>query len=267
MAIKNINYKSTNIRFSDNGNGRCLVLLHGYLESLEIWNGFAEELSKKFRVIAIDLPGHGQSGTFNGSASVEQMGEAVKAVLDFLRINKLVIIGHSMGGYAMLAFAEFWPEKLSGLGLFHSITWADLPEKREARDREIELVKQGKKNLICNANVPKGFADDNLEKFKTAVERAKAIAINTPEEGIIAALNGMKTRPDRTFILEKAEVPVFFAVGKKDNYIPVEKLLALTLKSKQKYVSILENSGHMSFIEEQEFAIDEMEQFLGKLNF
>jgi pimeloyl-ACP methyl ester carboxylesterase len=262
MAINNIIYKNTKIRFSENGNGKCVVLLHGYLESLEIWNGFADELAKKFRVIAIDLPGHGDSGTFSGSASVQQMAEAVKAVLDSLKIEKSVIFGHSMGGYAMLAFAESWPERVAGISLFHSISWADLPEKREARDREIELVKQGKKNLIYNVNVPKGFANDNLEKFKTEVEWAKIIASKTSDDGIIAALNAMKARPDRTSVLEKIDVPVFFAIGKKDNYIPVEKIMALTVLPKHKYVSVFENSGHMGFIEEKNFAVDEMDQFL-----
>ncbi len=264
MSIKNIKINSANIRFSDKGNGNCVVLLHGYLESFEIWNGFADELSKKFRVVAIDLPGHGKSVAFSGEASVEQMAEAVEAVLDYLKINKAVFIGHSMGGYATLAFAEMWPEMLAGIGLFHSVSWADLPEKREARDREIELVKEGKKNLIINLNIPKGFADNNLEIFKTEVERAKRIASETTEVGIIAALNGMKTRKDRTFILEKVEVPVFFAIGKKDNYIPIEKLMALTTLPKQKHITLFENSGHMGFIEEKDLAIDEMEIFLGK---
>lgn len=264
MKTYNIPYKSINIRYSDEGQGKTVVLLHGYLESLEIWSPFATELANNNRVIAIDLPGHGQTGTSNGMPNVEFMAECVKAVLDQLQITKTVLIAHSMGGYAMLAFAELWPEKLLGIGLFHSISWADLPEKREARDREIELVKQGKKQLIFNVNIAKGFADDNLKLFKDEIERAKQIAANTTDDGIIAALNGMKDRKDRTFILEQIQVPVFFGIGKKDNYIPMEKLMALTILPRNKHITIFENSGHMGFIEEKDFAIDELEQFLEK---
>jgi pimeloyl-ACP methyl ester carboxylesterase len=262
MALQEIIFNDSKIRYSIQGKGKTVVLLHGYLESLEIWNGFADELASKFQVITVDLPGHGKSETINGEASVELMAESIKAILDFNNIKKAVIIGHSMGGYAMLAFAEKWPETLQGIGLFHSITWADLPEKKEARDREIELVRQGKKNLIFNTNVAKGFATDNLDHFKDEVERAKKIATGTSDDGIIAALNGMKTRKDRTTVLENIKVPVFFAVGMKDNYIPSEKLLKLSTLPKKKHVTIFENSGHMAFIEEKDRAVDEMEQFL-----
>jgi pimeloyl-ACP methyl ester carboxylesterase len=262
MSIQKIPFKSTTVRFATHGKGKAVVLLHGYLESLEIWNSFASELAKKFQVISIDLLGHGRSGTLNGEASVELMAESVKAVLDYLNIKKSVIIGHSMGGYSMLAFAEMYPDRILGIGLFHSITWADLPEKREARDREIELVKQGKKELVINTNIPKGFADDNLEKLGEHVNQAKKIGFATSETGIIAALNAMKARKNRTYILDKIDVPVLFVAGKKDNYIPVERLLQLTNMPKKKYVAILENSGHMGFIEEKELALDEVENFL-----
>jgi len=262
MNIHNIPFKTSSIRYSDQGQGKTIILLHGYLESLEIWNGFKDELAKKFRVIAIDLPGHGKSGIPEGNFTVELMAEAIKSVIDHLKLDKVVIIAHSMGGYALLAFAELWPEKLAGIGLFHSITWTDSPEKRDAREREIELVKQGKKNLIYNINVPKGFADDNLEKFKKEVDRAINIAYQTSDEGIIGALNAMKKRKDRTYILEKIEVPVFFGIGKKDNYIPFEKLLTLISIPKRKYVVIFENSGHMGFIEEKESSLDEIENYL-----
>jgi pimeloyl-ACP methyl ester carboxylesterase len=263
MRTQIIEYKSSKIRFSSEGIGKTVVLLHGYLESLEIWEPFSTELAKQNHVVCIDLPGHGQSEVMHEGSTVELMAEAIKAVLDFLKIDKAVVIGHSMGGYAMLAFADFWLERIMGIGLFHSITWADLPEKKIARDREIELIKEGKKQLIVNVNIPRGFADDNLEKLKPEVDRAIQIASGSTDEGIIAVLNALKSRPDRTHILQNIGVPVFFAVGLRDNYIPVEKLMPLTLLPNIKQVSVFENSGHMGFIEELPYAVDEMENFLG----
>ena len=262
MKIQEIPFKNTTVRFATAGKGKAVVLLHGYLESLEIWNGFANELAKKFLVITLDLPSHGKSGIINNKISVELMAEAVKAILDFLKIEKAVIIGHSMGGYAMLAFAERYFNNLLGIGLFHSVTWADTSEKLEARDKEIALVQEGKKKMIIEINVPKGFANDNLEQFKESVDRAKKIGMATMDEGIIAALNALKERKDRTYILENLNVPVLFVVGKKDNYIPFDRLMQLTSLPKKKYVAILENSGHMGFIEEKEKALDELESFL-----
>jgi pimeloyl-ACP methyl ester carboxylesterase len=262
MKIKQIPFKSTSIRFAYKGEGKVVVLLHGYLESLEIWNEFAEELSKKFKVVTVDLLGHGKSGIIDKETTVGQMAESIKTILDYLKISKAAVIGHSMGGYVMLAFAEMFPDFLSGIGLFHSITWADLPEKKIARDNEIEMVRQGKKLSFIPSNIKKGFADENLEQFKEQVERAVEIGKATTDEGIIAALDAMKSRKDRTYILKKIQVPVFFVAGKKDNYIPVERLLQLTHLPDKKYVVILENSGHMGFIEEKFRAIDETENFL-----
>jgi pimeloyl-ACP methyl ester carboxylesterase len=262
MQTDVISYKSVNIRYSAQGKGDAIILLHGYLESLEIWNGFADELAKNYLVVSIDLPGHGKSGILGNDMTIDQMAECVNAVVFHLSICNAVVIGHSMGGYVALAFAKLWPENTAGVGLFHSITWADLPEKREARDKEIEFVKQGKKQLIFNVNIPKGFADDNLEKFKSEVDYAKSIASATTDEGIIAALNAMKNRKDRTNLLEKLEVPVFFGIGLKDNYIPSEKIFALTSLPDRKHVSVFENSGHMGFIEEREYAVDEIDNFM-----
>jgi pimeloyl-ACP methyl ester carboxylesterase len=258
-----IEYKGGNIRFLVQGKNEFpVVLLHGYLEALDIWGDFATELAKKCQVISIDLPGHGETDTFNGSATIEQMGETVKVVLDELNIDKAVIIGHSMGGYAMLAFYEENPDRVLGMGFFHSVSWADTDEKRANRDREIELVKQGKQNLIFNTNIPKGFADDNLKPFYKEVEHARQIALQMDDESIIAVLEGMKARKDYTYLVEQTKVPLLFVVGLKDNYIPSDKLLALAAKAPKSQVVILENSGHMGFIEEKELAFDEVEDFL-----
>ena len=83
-------------------NGPCIVLLHGFLESLCIWDEFVNELSKDFKVLTIDLPGHGKTENFSEVHTMEFMAETVKAVLEHLKIEKCVLIGHSMGGYVRL---------------------------------------------------------------------------------------------------------------------------------------------------------------------
>jgi len=262
MATQFIQFEDSSIRFNDQGKGIPIILLHGYLESLEIFSDFAESIKSFCRVICIDLPGHGHSQLINQTASTEQMADAVNAVVEQLNLEKVVVIGHSMGGYAALAFAEKYENKLLGFGLFHSVSWADLPEKRINRLREIELVKSGKKDLIIKSSIPNSFATNNLQMFNAEIEFALNIAAATPDEGIIAALNAMMNRPDRTTILQQLSVPVFFAVGMKDNYIPSDKLLALASLAKNRHIAIFENSGHMGFMEEKMHAHDELECYL-----
>src|SRR4051812_42260347 len=97
--IKYADFKQIKVRYNDSGKGRAIVLLHGFMESLEIWNDFSKELSKTFRVICIDLPGFGETPAIGYVHSMELMANCVKAVMNKERLRKYVIIGHSLGGY------------------------------------------------------------------------------------------------------------------------------------------------------------------------
>jgi pimeloyl-ACP methyl ester carboxylesterase len=260
-----IQFREANLRFRDEGKGDVVVLLHGYLESLDIWGSFAEELAMHYRVISIDLPGHGQSGEYTRFDTMAVMADAVKHVLDHLNIGRCVIIGHSMGGYATLAFAEIYPELLVGYCLLHSHALADSEEKKKDRDREIELVRSGKKMQFIDVNIPKAFADDNLKKFADEVEKAGKIAAATSDHGIICALEGMKSKPDRRKILKGSNVPVLIIAGKKDNYIPFEICEQHFDLAPHGQVLVLENSGHMGFIEEKDKTLDGILKFLKKI--
>jgi pimeloyl-ACP methyl ester carboxylesterase len=260
-------HPSACIRFTDEGKGFPLVLLHGYLETLDIWGDFANDLAKKIRVISMDIMGHAWTRSGEENFTVEYSAELVKSVLDYLKIDKAFIVGHSMGGYTMLAMEEMFPEKVEAMCFFHSVSWADTDEKKANRDREIQLIKEGKRSVLYNVNVPKCFADDNLGKFADKVEYAKSLAMESTDDGIIAALKGMKARKDRTFIVERTAKPILFIVGEKDNYIPKEKLLALSQRAKNKTVVILHQSGHMGFIEEKETSLQDVTDFLNKNSF
>jgi pimeloyl-ACP methyl ester carboxylesterase len=193
------------------------------------------------------------------------MADAVKHVLDVLGIGRTVIIGHSMGGYAALAFEDFYPEVTIGFGLFHSHALADPEEKKSDRDREIALVRAGKKKQFITVNVTKAFATDNHARFADKIEWAKRIALATSDEGIIHALEGMKTRPDRRDVLRNASDPLLIVAGKKDNYIPFEVYEQHFNLSPHTDILVLEDSGHMGFIEEREKSLEGILRFLDKI--
>ncbi len=263
--ISSINYHDANLRYSDLGRGDPVVLIHGYLESLEIWNGFADKLAEHYRVISVDLPGHGQSGIFSTMNTMAIMADSVKAILDHLSIGRAVIIGHSMGGYATLALADIFPEITVGFCLFHSHALSDTEEKRLNRDREALLVKEGKKSQVINLNIPNAFASDNHAAFQQQIEWAKEIALGTPDRGITCALEGMKARPDRRDVLKNSIQPVLIIAGKKDYYIPFKVYEEHFNLASQTDVLILENSGHMGFIEEKEKALEGVLKYLNKV--
>lgn len=250
MKTKKICFRNVDVVYHVQGEGKCLVLLHGYLESSEIWQDFVPLFPGDIRVISIDLPGHGASGTWGELHRMDELAVSVAAVLEAEKQDKVFLVGHSMGGYVTMAFADLYPERLLGYSLLHSTCYADTEEKKKNRDREISLVHCHKKKQIINVNIPKGFAEDNVDRLAGEVERARQLAHSNSDEGVVAILNGMKDRPDRSHVLKNPSPPLLLIGGMKDNYIPVEVFEKLVLLAPHASVLKLRESGHMGFIEE-----------------
>jgi len=260
--IKRIQFRERELVYSDHGEGTCIVLLHGYLERGDIWQPFTELFPDGFRFIIPDLPGHGDSDSWGRVHCMDDLAAALRGILEAEKINKIFLAGHSMGGYVCMAFADLYPERLTGYALVHSTPFADTEEKKENRDREISLVLCGKKRQIVLVNIPKAFASENLDRMSLQVESLKQMALKSPDEGMIALLNGMKERPDRTTVLRNPDLPLLLIGGMKDNYIPVEVFEKLTSLALHARVLHLKNSGHMGFIEEPENVMEAFVDFL-----
>ena len=257
-------YETGLVHYNTRGEGHVIVLLHGYLESKEVWESFAERLSSTFKVICMDLPGHGMSEIYSESHTMEFMASSVKSLLDNLNIDKVFLAGHSLGGYVTLAFLEQFPGMLSGYCLFHSQPFSDSEAAIDKRKREIKIVKAGKKNLMYPDNIERMFAKINLVIFHDALERSKTIASKIPGTGIIAVLNGMMARPSRLKVMEDGRVPCLWILGTMDSYIPVEVTSKVNLPSNAEIV-ILNESGHMGFIEQEDESVKVFTAFAEKL--
>tara|TARA_R110001583_G_scaffold14228_4_gene59904 strand:- start:9728 stop:10513 length:786 start_codon:yes stop_codon:yes gene_type:complete len=247
--------KISNLRYSDQGEGEVLILLHGYLEAIETFDAFAKDLATKGRVICIDLPGHGKSNIKHDNVGVEEMAEAVLAFVNELNLGKVHLMGHSMGGYVALAFADRYSDKLASFSLLHSTANPDTEEKRENRKREIGLIKRGKKELICNTAVPNTFSKRNQDLFSKEIEGLVQIASETSDDGVVVALNAMMNRADRNETLKALQIPKYSFIGKEDNFIPFEKGMELANTNGMNPI-VFENSGHMSFVEEQDACVE-----------
>jgi pimeloyl-ACP methyl ester carboxylesterase len=261
--IKSVNYKNEKVTFSDSGKGKAVVLLHGFLGSHKIWEQTINNLSTSYRVIAIDLPGHGNTECLGYAHSMDLMAKCVKSVLDSLRLKKYIIIGHSMGGYVGLAFADLFPDHLKGLCLYHSTAYADSDEKKKDRLRAIQAVKANR-GIYTKSTIKNLFASKNLKYLKDEVSFALSIAKQTGKKGIIAALHGMRDRPRRDIILGLVNYPIMMVIGELDNVLPYDQLLEQSQLIKNKTILYLEHDGHFGFLESPEASNKAIRKFLRK---
>ena len=255
-----IKHKGEIINFQVSGKGNCIVLLHGFLESLKIWNHFIKSLSIEFKAVTIDLPGHGKTGNFSKNHSMDLMAEIVRRILDHLNIKECIIVGHSMGGYVSLSFAQNHPDLLRGICLFHSQAAADSEEAQIIRDRTIKIVNKSRKNFI-QLFIPDLFAADNRKIHAKEIEALKKQAELTSKKGIIAALEGMKQRKDNTDTLRNFNKPVLFIHGKEDSRIPVSTIMQQSCLPYRCSVHLLGGVGHMGYIEAREETLEYIKQF------
>ncbi|MCU0455319.1 MAG: alpha/beta hydrolase [Bacteroidales bacterium] len=255
-------FESGKIHFTDQGRGDVIILVHGYLETCEIWRSFGRRLSSQYRVLAVDLPGHGKSDMLGEVHTMDLMAGMLAALMMHLSIEKVFMTGHSMGGYVTLAFADLFPELLSGFCLFHSQPFADSPETVQKRNNEIRLVEEGRKDQFCPVNIVRMFASSNIEKFAAAVSNSKNIASTVPGEALIAVLKGMIARPSRAAVMESGAIPCLWILGVRDNYIDFRAIQEKVRLPRNAEVAILENSGHMGFIEEEDKALEILGSFL-----
>jgi pimeloyl-ACP methyl ester carboxylesterase len=248
------------IQYKIQGQGPAIVLLHGFMENARIWRTFLPKLTSKFTVIRVNLPGHGKSSVFSETHTMDFMASAVNAVLEAEKIQKCMIVGHSMGGYVALALAEQFPEKVNGMVLFSSISFADNAERKKDRERASKAADSHKMKFITSV-IPNLFFERTGIKASKRIVKLVKIASKQPKEGIIAAINGMRARPDRTSVLKSAKFPVLILAGHDDMLIPFDQIEIMAANAPTAKTSVLENCGHVGFLEQRKASLNAIYTF------
>ena len=242
-------YKNTKISYSDEGSGQVLLFIHGFLEDKRMWNPFIENFKSTYRCISVDLFGHGNSENYGYIHTMEEQAAMIKSLLDKLRLRRYTVIGHSMGGYIALELAKKYPKHLRGLVLQNSTSHPDTKEKIANRNRAIRAVKDNP-TLFIQVAIPMLFSEKSRTLFKKEIAEVTSTALKTSEQGIIAALEGMKIRKNHAELLKKSAFPILMIIGKEDSALNYDTLIAQT-KGTKVLVELFED-GHMSHIENQE---------------
>ena len=256
---KSLIFKNANISFSDTGKGTAVVLIHGFLENANMWKNVAPMLAKRNRIITIDLLGHGKTDCLGYVHSMELFSETIEAVLKHLKIRKCILVGHSLGGYVALAFAEQHPQKIKGLCLMNSTSNEDDTERKALRLRANKMIQSNFTNIIrmSFANL---FGPISKTILKEEMELAISEALKTSIQGYMAAQEGMRIRANRNAILTENTFKKLIIVGKKDPVLDFEISLK-EAKSTNSEIVVFPN-GHMSHIENKGALNGALKEFL-----
>ncbi|RXK81400.1 alpha/beta fold hydrolase [Filimonas effusa] len=264
--LYSFNYNDTLISYRKTGKGTPVIFLHGFGEDSTIWNRQIAYLEPDYLVITPDFPGSGNSQALPGTPGIEEFARVIDALLQHEQLEKAVLFGHSMGGYITLAFAALFPDKLTGFGLVHSSAFADSPEKKQNRQRGIEMIEQYGGPSFLRTTIPNLFAaafkSSHPEQVNELIEQSAAFA-DLPLQQYYKA---MMERPDRTAVLSGSKTPVLFIIGTDDVAAPLNDVLQQVSLPNCSYIHILENVGHMGMWEATAAVNSHLLHFLEALN-
>jgi pimeloyl-ACP methyl ester carboxylesterase len=243
------------ISYYHEGAGDVIVLLHGFGEDKDIWLNQLAELKKSHQVIVPDLPGTGNSILLEGNdISIETYTHWLFEFINHIISpqHKIILLGHSMGGYITLAYANKYPETLTAFGLIHSTAFADSLEKKEVRKKGIETISEYGAYAFLKNTIPNLFSKQFKITQKEKVEALIAKGKNFTSQALQQYTKAMMNRNNATDILTKTALPVLFVIGTEDIAAPMQDVLQQCHLPKKSYVHVLENVGHMSMIEAPE---------------
>jgi len=254
------------------GKGKPVLLLHGFAEDGTIWNEQADALEENFLVIIPDLPGSGQSEILPRKRTIEDYAEVVKAISDEVILknkkgnqNQFSLIGHSMGGYITLAFAEKYPRSLNSFGLFHSSAFSDDEQKIATRKKGIEFIKKNGSEVFLKTSIANLFSVQTKKERPQLITQLINIGRNILPEALIQYYEAMIKRPDRTSVLESFPKPILFIAGKYDTAVPLEVSLRQFHLPVFSFIHILQHSAHMGMWEESKLSSSHLKDFLNDI--
>lgn len=252
---------NNHLNYSFSGKGPVVLLIHGFLESIEIWEDIIDDLKDEYSILAIDLPGHGNSSLFEEEDfSMEYFAQTIYQLLDSLNINEISCIGHSLGGYVSLALLELYPHIIKGICLLHSTAEEDSQEKKRNRNLAIKAMQKSKQKFLTGF-VENLFSPTNQKKHVMEINHLTKITKLVSVENSIKTMTAMRDRIDRFQILKTNEIPKYIIIGEDDPILNSNLLIEQAELTDSNY-TILNNVGHMGFYEDKKNCLIAIRQFL-----
>ena len=254
--------KNFKINYHMQGNGPVIILLHGYMDDMSIWDNITKFFNNNYKLIVIDLPGHGRSQYLKDNINIEDISDSIINLLIFENINQFNLIGYSYGGYIAIDLLGRYEEFLNSLILIHSHPYPDTTKKIKSREREMSYIKDGKFELIKSLQVKKRFHESYVHKNpEQLIKLEKTINSMDPVNTIIT-LNLILNRPDRSYNLSTSHIPILFCLSEHDEQADYNRINKDFRTQENIDIELFKNSKHMCFWEEKDLFLLKVSQFI-----
>jgi pimeloyl-ACP methyl ester carboxylesterase len=257
----------TSINYADTGgDGRPVVLLHAFPLNSGQWEQQVDALSGRFRLIVPDLKGFGGSDAPEdaSSYSMDDYADSVAGLLDELGVQRVTLVGLSMGGYIAFAFLRRHRDRVEALVLADTRAEADPPEGKEKRSKQQEMVRGEGTSGLIDALTGALISEATLNSKPDVVDRLRKLMDNPPA-GFVGGLEAMKTRPDSSGELSAIDVPTLVVVGEKDGVTPPDAARTIHNGVGNSEMIVIPGVGHLSNLEAPEDFTAALEKFLSAL--
>lgn len=260
------NYGNDSLSYIDEGNGPVTILLiHGFGEDNKVWINQIAFLSKQYRIIAPNLPGvHCKPLPIqpNNIPEINNYVEVLHALMHDLHIEQYFIMGHSMGGYIGLAFADYYTNHVQGLGLIHSTTYADNEVKKESRLKIAAFLQAFGTEKFLETATPNLFGPTFKLAHPEQIQQLIGNVRDISSDAMIQFVMAMHNRKAFTHLLQQNNLPILMIIGDADIAVPLEDALAQAKLLPPENVILLKRVGHMGILEANKQVNDGILQFV-----
>lgn len=252
------------IAYDDRGAGSAVLFLHAFPLGLFMWDAQAQALAPAHRVVRFDARGFGGSAAAGGPLTMDRIADDARALLDHLGIDRAVVAGCSMGGYAAFAFARRHPGRLAGLVLQDTRAGADTDEAKANRGTLAARVLAEGASAAAEAFLPKLLGETTHRERPELVAHIRDRILAASPQGIADALRGLAARADSREILAAIRVPTLVVVGAEDVLTPPAEAEAIAAAVGGSRLAVIPRAGHLANLESPAEFNEELLSFLGR---
>lgn len=251
MTVK-VQINGIQLAYTDQGKGTPILFVHGFPMNKAAWEPQVKALSSSFRVISLDLRGHGESEAPLWHYTLEKYADDIHGLLEHLSIDQAVLAGLSMGGYTLFDFHRKYPDRVKGLILADTRASSDTKEVKEGRFKMAQTAYQKGLDPIIKAMVPKLLSPASVEGRAELVQKVRNIITCNKAAGVIVDLIAMAERPDSVDLLPEISCPTLVLVGEHDSATPPSEVKEIADRIKDARFEIIPRAGHLSNLENPE---------------